>query len=386
MSKVIYYNDCFDFTEEDIIVLDKQLAETEDLVDYIKESEIRPKKVYELIDMEKNQKILILNFIKHYENRDELIVDIDSRLIDFFNAFTLLIHSVNEFNACEYKKRKDNLLTIYTNEIEQFSKISLLFDLYDKFLDDIALPITLKTPFLYHDLDDIKTKHWIEYDFSNITGISEILSKLNEHKNVPHFDLEQLKFIYEKIENFKVEIEKYNHYDTNKKIFMISAYFFSLAEYFFDKEEFNISLIFIHRSVDLYVQYYAKTISGTPIIRFNNRQLEYSNNSSDHIYLNETLKRIRERSGHMVYTTHQEFLDNLNDSRRFSLLSHSIFSIEKETVFRYMTDTKQLIEIIEGDTWWEDTKFIFRFENLFNESNLFIFESSLDTYFQEISV
>lgn len=386
MGRVVYYNELHDFTADDIVVIDNGTEENlEYLEQYVQEYQIRPKKIYKLINIQENQKILLLYYIKSIEKMGIVDINIDSKHLALFKAFPLVIDSVHEFDLFKYKRMKNKLFELFNGELKTFNRIQLLFDMYENFLENLATPMCQETPILYQNLQDIRTKHWLEFDFKQSEKLHPIISALASYKQTPFFDAEQISFIDLKIQEYKNLLDDYNNTTTHidKKIFILSAYFLAQAEHYNHDKEYNVALIYIHRAMDLYLQYKAKKLS---LIKYENNKLLYTANNSDHIYLHETMKKLIAYDRNMITTLQENFLLDLNDYRRYLMLSHSIFAIQDIKVEEYIGAAKDLVKDIDGDTQWEQKVNTCLFKDIFSESNLFIFEGSMDTYCQEIKL
>lgn len=379
MSKVIHYNELSQFTVEDILILDyKDNEDYEILLEYIKEQTHSPYKIFHFDSNHCNDLdiYLILKYLKEKFKRKEVVHQLN---IDRFEKILNLL--INNFNIHDFKNFSSIKKIIDVDVKCKIIEIKKVSNFLDNLLNEIFMPFFQQTPFLYKELEQQKAKHWLEYQLEHFTSINEFIKKINNMKKSSYIMNENIDSLETILNNYSNLINKFNNPNTTteNKLFIISAYFYSLAKIFFKKNEYNFSLTFLHRTLDLYFQHIAKKDN---ILKYETGKLFYTNsNKGEKIYLRATMENLTTAR---IQEEQKKILHEVNDLRNYSLITHGVYGIKKEKLQEILEESKKLILNIEGNTlWFEYTKYFFS-ENIINNSIWYLFTPSIETFFQEI--
>lgn len=381
MSKVIYYKELSEFTEEDILVMDyNDYEEYKILLEYIQEQTYNPYKIFHLNSSACNDLDIyfILLYIKEKFKKKETVHQLNIK--KFEKTLNLLIDNFNIFDVENFSSLKKIIDIDIQCKIIEIKKVN---NFLDNLLNEIFIPFCQQTPFLYKELEQQKAKHWLEYQLEHFTSINEFIKKINTMKKSFYIMNDNINLLERTLKNYNNLINKFNHSDTitEDKLFIISAYFYSLAKIFLKKNEFNFSLTFLHRTLDLYFQYIAKKDN---ILKYESGKLFYANNNKgEKVYLRATIENLTTAR---IQEKQKEVLQYINDLRNYSLITHGVYGIEKEKLQNLLDESKTLILNIEGNSLWlEYTKYFFS-ENIIDNSIWYLFNPSLDTFFEEVSI
>jgi len=378
MSRIIYFDDYYDYDSDDIIIIDN--ITRSDFFEYYNVFKIKPKKLIST-EMKSDVLIFLCKYIQLKDNGDDLIYHKESLDLNLYFMMENLIENVNTYNLTNLNKFAEQMRRNLSKTSLSVNRFENLIELYEKFLINLAVPFFQSTPFLEKTLAEKLSKHWLNYNFEQNIKLDLFITYLVNLKNIPYFDNQMLDSILIEMNQYNNVLKAFNNTTASidEKLFIVSAYFFSLANYYYDKCEFNISLIFIHRSLDTYFQYLGKSENK---IKFVNNTLMYDNND-DKIFLIKTKNKLTSTTFDSLQT---DFLEEINKMRNYLACTHSVFSIKKENVQDYLTKTTKLVQDIESNTRWHTTSDIFYKKNLFKHTDIFIFDISIEDKYEEINL
>lgn len=376
MSRVIYFDDYYDYDSNDIIIIDD--ITRNDFFEYYDTFQIKPKKLIST-EMKSDALIFLFKYIQLKDNGDDLIYHKESLNLNLYSVMENLIENVNTYNLANLKKFAEQMSSNLLKTSLSVNRFENLIELYEKFLINLAIPFFQSTPFLEKTLAEKLTKHWLNYNFEQNIQLDLFISYLVNLKKIPYFDDQMLDNILIEMKQYNDVLKSFNAASIDEKLFIMSAYFFSVANYYYDKCEYNISLVFIHRSLDTYFQFLGKSENK---IKFVSNKLMYSDND-EKIYLLKTKDRLTSTTFDSMQTS---FLKEINNMRNYLACTHSVFSIKKEDVETYITQTTKLIQDIESTTRWQTISDTFYKKNLFKHTDIFIFDISIEDKYLEVTL
>lgn len=379
MPRVIYFDDYYEYDSNDIIIIDD--ITKNDFFEYYDEFQIKPKKLIST-EMKSDALIFLFKYIQLKDNGDDLIYHKESLDLNLYSVMENLIENVNIYNLANLHKFAEQMSCNLSKNSFSVNRLEKLIELYEKFLINLAIPFFQSTPFLEKTLAEKQSQHWLNYNFEQDIQLDSFITYLSNLKQIPYFDVQMIENILIEMNQYNAVLKTFNTASIDEKLFIMSAYFFSVANYYYDKYEFNISLVFIHRSLDTYFQYLGK--SENKIIFVNNSLMYHGNgNNNDKIYLSKTKNKLTNTTFDSVQTN---FLKEINHMRNYLACTHSVFSIKKEDVENYITQTTKLIQDIESNTRWQIISDTFYKKNLFKHTDIFMFDISIEDKYEEITL
>jgi hypothetical protein len=374
MSRVIYFDDYYDYDSNDIIIVDD--ITRDDFFEYYNEFDIKPKKLIST-QMKSDAIIFLFKYIQLKENGDNLIYHKESLDLNLYSVMENLIENVNIYNLANLHKLAEQMSCNLSKNSLSVNRLEKLIELYEKFLINLAIPFFQSTPFLEKTLTEKISQHWLNFNFEQNIQLNSFIMYLSNLKQIPYFDVQMIDSILLEMSEYNNILNTFNTASIDEKLFIMSAYFFSVANYYYDKYEFNISLVFIHRSLDTYFQYLGKSENK---IKFVSGSLMYLDNDKK-IYLLKTKNKLTSTTLDSVQTS---FLEEINNMRNYLACTHSVFSVKKDDIENYITKTTKLIQDIESNTRWQTISDTFYKKNLFKHTDIFMFDISIEDKYQEI--
>lgn len=375
MSRVIYFDDYHDYNSNDIIIIDD--ATRDDFFEYYNEYDIKPKKLIST-HMKSDALIFLFKYIQLKYGGNNLIYHKKSLDLNLYSVMENLLENVNIYNLANLHKFAEQMSCNLSKNSLSVNRLEKLIELYEKFLINLAIPFFQSTPFLEKTLTEKLNQHWLNYNFEQNIQLDSFISYLSDLKQIPYFDVQMIESILIEMNEYNNILKIFNTTSIDEKLFIMSAYFFSVANYYYDKYEFNISLVFIHRALDTYFQYLGKSENK---IMFVSGSLMYLNNDKK-IYLLKTKDKLS-----ITFDAVQiSFLEEINNMRNYLACTHSVFSIKKEDVENYITQTTKLIQDIESNTRWQIISDTFYKKNLFKHTDIFMFDISIEDKYEEITL
>ncbi|MCK9477667.1 MAG: hypothetical protein M0R46_17255 [Candidatus Muirbacterium halophilum] len=101
------------------------------------------------------------------------------------------------------------------------------------------------------------------------------------------------------------------------------------------------------------------------------------------IYLLKTKNKLTSTTFDSVQTS---FLEEVNNMRNYLACTHSVFSVKKEDIENYITETTKLIQDIESTTRWQTISDTFYKKNLFKYTDIFMFDISIEDKYEVITL
>lgn len=374
MSKVIYFDDYYDYDSSDIIIIDE--ITKNNFFEYYAEFQIKPKKLIST-EMKSDALIFLFKYIQLKDNGDDLIYHRDSLDLNLYSVMENLIDNVNIYNLANLYKFAEQMNSNLSKNSLAVNRLEKLIELYEKFLINLAIPFFQSTPFLEKTLTEKLSHHWLNFNFEQNIQLNSFIVYLANLKQIPYFDVQMIENILMEMNAYNDILKTFNTASIEEKLFIMSAYFFSVANYYYDKYEFNISLVFIHRSLDTYFQYLGKSENK---IKFVSGSLMYLDNDKK-IYLLKTKSKLTSTTFDSVQTS---FLEEVNNMRNYLACTHSVFSVKQENVQDYLTKTIKLVQDIESSTRWHAINSKFYKKDLFKHTDIFIFDISIEDKYKEI--
>lgn len=376
MSKVIYFDDYYDYDSNDIIIIDD--ITKNNFFEYYDEFQIKPKKLIST-EMKSDALIFLFKYIQLKDNGDDLIYHRDSLDLNLYSVMENLIDNVNIYNLANLYKFAEQMNSNLSKNSLSVNRLEKLIELYEKFLIHLAIPFFQSTPFLEKTLTEKMSQHWLNFNFEQNIQLNSFIVYLSNLKQIPYFDVQMIENILMEMNAYNDILKTFNTASIEEKLFIMSAYFFSVANYYYDKYEFNISLVFIHRSLDTYFQYLGKSENK---IKFVSGSLMYLDNDKK-IYLLKTKNKLTSTTFDSVQTS---FLEEVNNMRNYLACTHSVFSVKKEDIENYITETTKLIQDIESTTRWQTISDTFYKKNLFKYTDIFMFDISIEDKYEVITL
>ncbi|MBD3771928.1 MAG: hypothetical protein IE925_17530 [Rhodobacterales bacterium] len=101
------------------------------------------------------------------------------------------------------------------------------------------------------------------------------------------------------------------------------------------------------------------------------------------IYLLKTKNKLTSTTFDSVQTS---FLEEVNNMRNYLACTHSVFSVKKEDIENYITETTKLIQDIKSTTRWQTISDTFYKKNLFKYTDIFMFDISIEDKYEVITL
>lgn len=161
-----------------------------------------------------------------------------------------------------------------------------------------------------------------------------------------------------------------------------SAYFFAASRKINRNSNLDLSLLLLHRSLDMAIQSIA---AEERIIIDSNEGIFYRQNRRTEVSLNTT-KSILVENGCIALNKDQiRVIENINFTRNRSMLTHSFFSITEEDLNEFHRKCQTMIKTMLGDSSkWSEFYKSFIEKPKINESIIFDIEDSFDVFIERI--
>lgn len=376
MTKIIYWDNLNPYCDDDILVMTSMGYEL--LCEGISKGELKyPKKCFVLAPNAEERDIpLLMHYIKHC--LIGLDVPIESSKYDlehreFLNRWHSLIESLNNIDhLASLAKLSDIHLLTKGHLLTNFDK---LHDELRQYLDTIMWPLVEDTPFL-RTPTHIKLNCWHQAVVNQKNLLKEYLAKMDAHSYKDIQIVKNLKVAAERIYRIWSRYEQMNAYD---KLFHVSAYLFFLAKISMKRRQNIMSLVFVHRAMDIYFQNIAMENS---LIIEHPKGLVYKPflGVKDRISLMTTEYVLVQRGIIASDLSRKNYLEWLNTTRNLSILAHGVYGVTSLETENALDKCSAIIKKIEGDLRWQQVSENYSLSNLFNYSNLYDFEREIDSY------
>jgi hypothetical protein len=376
MPNIIFWEDIISFTSDDIIVVRKKYLSL--LNEFIKEQGIPgPRKCYLLSDTVDESEIGIFLHYAEIVNRCydyEIIFAKKNTSVESF--FTEWANLISRINNLDYLTAQFVLQSIQKINIPFFSNADNLLRALDKYVNDILLPMIHDYPY-HHIPFDKKCCLWHSHPLKLIRKYSDFQEMIN---GLPIDEISRnniQKYIKKLISFWSRFIEK----KKEDKFYMFSAYLYFLAKYYHDHSFHNLSLIMVHRSLDLYFQCMA--LSEGMMIECDG-VLKYDKPHDDDMISLMKTEYILHRNGILTGNKdRRRFLSWLNTSRNYSIFTHYVYSINENDSIKAIITSEKVIRDIEGSSRWIRHVEELIPTNIFSKELLFLSEPSFDTFCRE---
>ena len=137
------------------------------------------------------------------------------------------------------------------------------------------------------------------------------------------------------------------------KAYNMSAYFFAMAKTYYKNADYqDVSLLLIHRSVEMYLLSLALE---NDLIRSTERGFRFKYNDENRLVGVSTLASELKSIGNVTFSAENEmYIRHLNSMRNLSFYTHGVFSYSPKELDECLTKGSQLISTISGNGAWKN--------------------------------
>lgn len=160
-----------------------------------------------------------------------------------------------------------------------------------------------------------------------------------------------------------------------------SGYFLALANYWFKAENYQASLLLIHRSIDCLltlIGYRERLINST------SSQLRYSDSTNDYVTFSGTFKRLTQGGNSIFDTADKRFIRELNLCRNYLRETHGFRVVTRGEVCNFLVAADRLLMNLMPDIKSHSYKEKFSFDFQIPLKLIFEVEVDIDSYIDSL--
>ena len=303
------------------------------------------------------------------------------RQIQFFERWEGLVVSFNSRSLEAFMSNAGELYEVHNDFFPTYNAVIALLRSFSKLA---VLPLLDCSPFYGRDAASSRTL-WFRESVNCLQDLRSFIGQWEQFKsaNMVRADskLNELVIFTRRQVAAWDTFQKMN---ANDRCFYFSAFMYGLAETHYNLGNWVVSLLCLHRAVDVYLQYCGLE-SGVMLQCY--RGVEYDTSlSTERVSILVSL-RLLESNGYIAPdTTRTRDLGDLNESRNKLVLTHCVYGIKRDDLKRYLLVVEKWIAKTEGSTKWSQIR-----QNWFplptlSPDVIFDVETSIDTYIKEINL
>jgi len=297
--------------------------------------------------------------------------------IHFFERWESLVFAFNNRSLDGFLRRPKPLRQVQNPFFPQYEAV---VGLLSSFSTRVILPMLDCSPFFGRARNEIKPlwfkeavnwrkslglfiADWERFSAANLLKVDSELNKLEVYA-------QRQQAAWSSFEKLNVA----------NMFYQLSSFLFGLAKLHLEVGSTVVSLLCLHRSVDMYLQYCGLQCG---VIKRSHRGIEYAS-SPDRISITTSLKLLIANGRLTSDAKRDKALDELNSDRNMLVLAHSVYGTKAETVQAFLKIVQDWITNAEGNLQWEKTRqYWFPLPTL-DPKVLFDVETSIDSYIKEI--
>lgn len=245
-------------------------------------------------------------------------------------------------------------------------------------LDDIAYNI-IRPCINFSFYENVPSQDWIYPWWKNlpnaISGISKLSTRINAHP-FPDAIVSPLKSKLGKILDYLNSINK----SLTSDLLMISALCFCAARMNQKRSNFDLSIIFQHRALDFYLQYYC--VSEKILTKTVKSELVYTTADlkDEKITIINSHNALISRGVIIASHEHTHFITRLNNTRNMLIQTHSVYNVSESDSAGFLEKLQSYIQMMDGSsTNWKNTVKDLNFYLMLPANSIFDIEDSFDS-------
>ncbi len=264
----------------------------------------------------------------------------DNRNIDLNNFFSLWNNFIFHFNQFDLKICFEILKSLKTcSELMNDDDISALLEYLTSLISYLKKVIFEEGP-IYGLIHSEKDKFWFNFQLKRTQRLDHV--KLINANYKSFVNCARRLNLGELLSNIQID----------KKHITMSAFCFSIAKFYCRKDSFNLTLQYLHRSVDLFL---SSLLWQEHLIERRGNQVLFKSTCHEEgeVFL---LKAYKELTVQGIFTDtpkRNEYIQKLNSSRNKSVLTHQAYGISKKETIDLLHDWKKLFNGITEFSAWE---------------------------------
>jgi len=375
--RILLYADGISYGENNVLLVKKhQIADVHELIDA--NILIAPKSIWSLSQNILEEEYLLFAYYVNYMAYNGNAEICHQGFSDIHTAFMFewenLVRALTPpvCNTIHATKSIAILRTLLPNLLSQNA---VLFDLLEKHIEQILRPHLVDGLFRdasYHERTDL----WFHETLSINLKTEQYVRDLDTRTSL----------LTEMIRIFRPPakrlLDRFNDLSTSDicdKMFVMSAYFGAMATHHYENDQYSVSVLSLHRALDLLLQSVAwpnnlfTEVAGH--LRYNEPKLGKKEvNALDTFYLLKD-KRI-------IVPSHDitEFVINLNRTRNLLQFAHAVYCCSKAETLRLIAKMERMTTQIDGIGKWKSLAAKFKYEPTVKLTTIFDTIPSIETY------
>ncbi len=337
---------------------------------FLNDVETQPEAVYELLPNGYANSNLFLYYIKYNYFNDDYCVKANSS--KFFFVWEQFVNSMPSYNISALKSY---LSIMNSYDFSLLRGKNKLTEVFEAFICKIIEPYVKGD--IYINISTADLGIW--WKMSNEIH-REVALFINEYRSQ-----DTIKVLLDPIIAAAERIQKnLNDIVVSQEVplFKLSAYLFFLSKTSYIQGRFILSILLVHRALELYFQSLSIECDVTAFV---GGTIRYSVDTSSVNVNLVTTETLLEKYGKISKDPGRtKFIKNLNDIRNKCLYAHGFLAFKKSTVETVLNKCERLITRLEGNSRWRSLSSSMGFDLNCEYKLLFDIEDNLGSYCNRI--
>jgi hypothetical protein len=372
-----------EYTENDILIIDS--SDEEVMRAFLAEK--RPLKCFSA-PTEALQKydLVLRHWIKylHAPTAPNDWTDGNAAQLLFFSLWEKL---VEDFNAASPRSVLKNVARLREQKNVFFPNLDAVLNVLQLFCEHVMIPCLEATPFGERDEGDAnKPRRWSTQSVNWLQSLRTLINRLEQARRsvhpvtVPTFDT-LLAFVRASVKAW----ETFEKMDSEGKCFALSSYTYGLAEMFEGRGQYGVSILLLHRALDLYFCYWG--IKKGWVIERTNEGFRYAGTNDKLVTVLESFKVLDSNRFFPPALNAEPDVRIVNDARNLLLMTHHVYGIKAANARILRFKVEALITTIEGigHSRWSQVRLQWLPLPQIHQKCLFELEPSMNTYLAEVT-